>query len=55
MEKLAVSVTVAVQGSALWYLYSLALLDAEPAPDVPAALVSLGDLPFIRLSWVDLT
>lgn len=31
------------------------LLDAKPALDVPAALVSLGDLPFIRLSWVDLT
>ena len=55
MEKLGVSIMVAVQGSALWYLYSLALLDAEPALDVPAALVSLGDLPFIRLSWVDLT
>lgn len=27
----------------------------KPAPDVPAALVSLGDLPFIRLIWVDLT
>jgi len=55
MEKLGESVMVAVQGSALWYLHSLALLHTELAPDVPAALVSLGDLPFVRLSWVDLT
>ena len=54
-EKLGESALVAVQGSALWYLHSLALLDAEPAWDVPVALVSFGDLPFIRLSCVDLS
>lgn len=46
---------MAVQRSALQGHHSLALLVAEPAPNVPAVLVSLGDLPFIRLSWADLT
>lgn len=55
MDKLGESIMVAVQGSALWYLHGLALLDAETVPDVPAALVCLGDLSFIRLDWIDLT
>lgn len=50
MEKFGESITMAAPWSALQYLHSLALLDAEPAPDMPAVLVSLGDLPFIRLS-----